>query len=188
MVNSQNQAQACQNPVAGRPFRLPPEGTDYRADGHIRSVSLTRDMVRIDRSLQGIAMRVAVPVRAYRGVALSLQSGRDGALSYKLHLVHGDHDLSVALDEAEDDCDIFADWRLWTRFFRLPALVERQAGLIEEADPALGAVLLGQDLPARRQPRSLLQRRPRFLRRRKAGLAGGPALVHTGEREFIARR
>jgi Family of unknown function (DUF6101) len=188
MVTSQNQIPACRSPSNGRPFRLPPEGQDGRADGHVRSVSLTRDMVRIDRSVQGIAMRVAVPVRAYRGVALSLQPGFDGTVSYKLQLVHDDRDLSVALDEAEDDRDILADWQLWTRFFRLPALVERRAGLIEAADPALGPVLLGQGSAARRQPRSALKHRPRFLRRRKAGVVNESAPIHAGERELIARR
>ena len=173
--------------LAGEPSRPIPLQSDIRADNHIRSVFLTREMIRIDRHLQGIAMRLAVPVSAYRGVSLSLQRGQGNELSYQLHLVHNDGELSVALDEAADDRDILADWRLWTRFFGLPALVERQQGQIEPADLALGALLLGGGLPDRRTSRSGRTRRPRFLRRRKVGQAEAGSTIVEG-RELIARR
>lgn len=168
------------------PTRLPAQPADRRADGHARSVSLSREMVRIDRTVAGVAMRVAVPVRAYRGVALTLDADASGALAYRLHLVHADRDLSIALEEAPDDRDIVADWRLWSRFFRLPALVERRSGAMEQADPALGDLLLGTGAPDRRV-KGDGKRRSRFLRRRKVGCAAGPATVHGDEREIIAR-
>lgn len=160
---------------------------DRRADGQQRMVALSRDTVRIDRRIEGIAMRVAVPVRAYRGVALSLTADRAGALHYQLHLLHRDQDLSVMLECAGDDADILADWRLWSRFFRLPALVERRAGLVEHADLTLGGLLIGPTGPSRRAPRFRSKRRPSFLARRKAGNGGLSALCHLGEREIIAR-
>lgn len=160
---------------------------DRRADGHHRMVSLSRDTVRIDRRIDGIAMRVAVPVSAYRGVALSLIADGAGALHYQLHLLHRDQDLSVILDCAGDDADILADWRLWSRFFRLPALVERRAGLVEQADLTLGGLLVGPAGPSRRAPRFRSKRRPSFLARRKAGNDRLSALCHLGEREIIAR-
>lgn len=161
---------------------------DRRADHRERTVSLSREVVRIDRSLQGIAMRVAVPVRAYRGVALALLPDARGGLSYRLDLLHADDELSVTLDQAPDDRDILADWRLWSRFFRLPALVERETGLIEAADPRLGGVVLGAAAAARRASRGRLRRRPMFLKRRKSGLAALAAITHAGEAELIARR
>lgn len=160
---------------------------DRRADGQQRMVSLSRDIVRIDRRIEGIAMRVAVPVSAYRGVALSLTGDRAGALHYELHLLHRDQDLSVMLDCAGDDADILADWRLWSRFFRLPALVERRAGQVEEADLTLGGLLIGGAGPSRRAPRFRSKRRPSFLARRKTGNDRLSALCHIGEREIIAR-
>ena len=169
-----------------RSTAIPAQPSDPRADGQARSVSLTRDVVRIDRRVQGVAMRLAVPVHAYRGVALLLRPDEGGALSYGLRLLHPDAELSVTLDQASDDQDIVADWRLWSRFFRLPALVERQAGTIVEADARLGKVVLGEGAADRRAGRLTSRRRPRFLRRRKPGI--GPAhLVHAGEREMIAR-
>lgn len=160
---------------------------DRRADGHRRMVSLSRDIVRIDRRIEGIAMRVAVPVSAYHGVALSLTPDAAGALHYALHLLHRDEDLSVMLDCAGDDADILADWRLWSRFFRLPALVERRAGHVEEADLTLGGLLIGPAGPSRRAPRFRSKRRPSFLARRKTGNDRLSALCHVGEREIVAR-
>lgn len=160
---------------------------DRRADGQQRMVALSRDIVRIDRRIEGIAMRVAVPVSAYRGVALSLTADRGGVSHYALHLLHKDEDLSVMLDCAGHDADILADWRLWSRFFRLPALVERRAGLVEEADLTLGGLLIGPAGPSRRAPRFRSKRRPSFLARRKAGNDRLSALCHVGEREMIAR-
>lgn len=168
--------------------RVPPQKPDLRADGQLRSVCLSRDVVRIDRRVAGMAMRVAVPVRSYQGVALGLRSGPGGALCYTLNLIHGDRDLSVVLDEAGDDHDIVADWRLWSRFFRLPALVERQAGAVEEADLSLGAVLLGEGCVDRRGARAHSKHRPRFLRRRKMGVMPAAPMVHPRETEMIARR
>lgn len=172
-------------PAPARPGFAP--AIDRRADGHQRTVSLSRDIVRIDRRIEGIAMRVAVPVSAYRGVALSLMGDQTGALFYQLHLLHRDQDLSVILDCAGDDANILADWRLWSRFFRLPALVERRAGLVEDADFTLGGLLVGPAGPSRRAPRFRSKRRPSFLSRRKAGDDRLAALCHVGEQEIIAR-
>ncbi len=160
---------------------------DTRADGYRRTVSLSRDCVRIDRRVQGIAMRVAVPVTAYRGVALTLRADADGAVEYGLHLLHRDADLSVTLDRACDDNDIVADWRLWSRFFRLPALVERHAGLIEEADLSLGGLRVGTAKTGRRPARFRSKRRPAFLGRRKPGVPRQTVLNYAGEREIVAR-
>lgn len=183
LPSTQGAAAAVPAPRTGRP--LPAQPADRRADDHARTVSLSRDTVRIDRTVGGIAMRVAVPVRNYQGVALTLASDAEGALAYRLHLVHADRDLCVALDEASDDQDIVADWRLWSRFLRLPALVERRPGAVERADPSLGDLLLGEGATERRPRRS--RRRPRFLLRRKTGVLGATPVVHAGECELIAR-
>ena len=174
-------------PAAGRARPATMAASDHRADDRQRLVSLSRDCIRIDRRLQGIAMRVAVPVRDYRGVSLSLATTDGDALRYRLDLVHRDADLSVMLDCAGDDIDILADWRLWSRFFRLPALVEREAGVVQEADLSLGGMLLGKAGPSRRPPRFRSKRRPAFLGRRKTGEPRSAAVTHAGECEMIAR-
>ena len=182
------QGSACPAPLPRRTTPVPLQAVDQRADGQARSVFLSRDVVRIDRSVQGMRMRLAVPVRAYRGVVLMLRPDPQGVMAYGLHLIHRDSELSITLDQARDDSDILADWRLWSRFFQLPALVERESGAVVAADSNLGTLLLGGHAADRRGPRFASKRRSRFLRLRKVGVAPETPVLHIGERELIARR
>jgi hypothetical protein len=127
-------------------------------------------------------MHVALALSAYRGVALCLAPGRDEALIFQVRLVHPDADLTVVLEEALDDRNIIADWRLWSRVLNLPALVERTAGRYEMAESTPDSCE-GAALPRRRR---LSKTRPGFLARRRMGVAVGASAVHTGEREIIA--
>ncbi len=68
---------------------------DWRADGGSRRVRVTRAGVLITRRFGGVDMRIAVPAPAYRGVALDVAGGGDGAPCYRLSLVHRDRDLDV---------------------------------------------------------------------------------------------
>lgn len=104
------------------------QGCDSRADNRRRSVLLSRERVTIDRSYRGIAMRLSVPVSAYRGVCVGVRAGEHGGFVYELRLAHRDPDLSVLLDEAFDEGRIWAGWRASAGFFGLPALIERNDG------------------------------------------------------------
>ncbi len=53
---------------------------DSRADNRRRSVTLSRERVTIDRSYRGIAMRLSVPVSAYRGVCVGVRAGEQRRL------------------------------------------------------------------------------------------------------------
>ena len=160
-------------------------GVDLRADRGRREIAISTDRVTIRRRLQGIDMRLTLAVAAYTGVALCLRPALGGTLFYQVRLVHSDRDLSVVLDEAADDRDIVADWRLWARVLGLPALVERSVDCFEPAS----------DVPAKanatlrcvRRKRAL-KRRPKFLARRRMGGAVSSQPVFAGEREIIARR
>lgn len=104
------------------------QGCDSRADNRRRSVLLSRERITIDRSYRGIAMRLSVPVSAYRGVCVGVRAAENGGFVYELRLAHRDPDLSVLLDEALDEGRIWAGWRASAGFFGLPALVERNDG------------------------------------------------------------
>lgn len=112
-------------PLAGQDVL---QAADSRADDRRRSVSLGRERVTIDRSYRGIAMRLSVPVSAYRGVCVGVRTGEHGGFVYELRLDHRDPDLSVLLDEALDEARIWAEWRASAGFFGLPALIERNDG------------------------------------------------------------
>lgn len=138
---------------------------DSRADGRRRSVLLSRERVTIARSYRGIAMRLSVPVSAYRGVCVGVRAGENGGFVYALTLAHRDPDLSVLLDEAADESRIWAGWRATAGWFGLPALVERNDG--PEVWSALGRGSEPHDRRAkrRRRPGIVVQRvaRPEAL-------------------------
>ena len=134
--------------------------TDGRADNRRRSVLLSRDRVTIDRRYRGIAMRLSVPVSAYRGVCVGVRTGENGGFVYELRLTHRDPDLSVLLDEAQDESRIWAEWRATAGFFGLPALVERNDG--PEVWGALSSPAACRDRRVKRR------RRPGIVSRRVA--------------------
>ena len=106
---------------------------DSRADRGRREIAVSTNRVTIRRRLHGIDMRLSLAITSYRGVALCLRPAANGALVFQVRLIHGDHDLSVVLEEAPDDRNIVADWRLWARVLNLPALVERELGRFDSA-------------------------------------------------------
>lgn len=167
--------------VAQQPF-FSTTAPDLRADRGRRDIEISTERVTIRRRLHGIDMRLSLGMSAYRGVALCLRPGQAERLVYQVRLIHRDHDLSVLLDEAPDDRDIIADWRLWARVLGRPALVEREVGRFEPAtaDQVSGSC---HAVPRRKRP---LKRRPRFLTRRRIGQLPAEQ-VHYAEREIIAR-
>ena len=156
---------------------------DARADRGRRDIAITDTHVTINRRVGGVDMHLALAVTAYQGVALCLQPGAGEALVYQVRLVHPDPELTVMLDEALDDRNIIADWRLWSRVLNLPALVERAVGRYEVAEATPDSCDADGALPRRHRPNKM---RPSFLGRRKVGLLGVP-MVYRGEREIIAR-
>ncbi len=150
---------------------------DARADNRRRSVLLSRDRVTIDRSYRGIAMRLSVPVSAYRGVCVAVKPAAAGGFVYELRLAHRDPDLSVTLAEALDEGRIWADWRASAGYFNLPALVERNDG------PE--AWVPGAEVSPQRDRRAKRRHRPGIVTRRAVRLEALET-VHR-EDEIIAR-
>ncbi|MGO4872015.1 MAG: DUF6101 family protein [Roseiarcus sp.] len=157
---------------------------DPRADGRQRIVRLDSEQVVIARVVAGVFMNVTVPTSAYRGVMLRIAGARADGFSYEIRLVHADPDLCVALAEANDDWDVHAEWRLWARVLRLPALVERVEGRDEPDRPLLGKVAVRRPAP-RRRGKTITARRARFLTRRKVGRPELGAQVILGARELF---
>ena len=112
-------------------------------------------------------MRMALNVRVSDFLGVALRAGADAQI---LVLVHRDPSLSVPLLASEDADEIANAWASWSEIFALPQLDE------------------GAREPARRRRRHniIRTRRPKFLMRRRAGVARELA-VHRDEREIIAR-
>ena len=169
--------------TSGEPF-FAATLADPRADRGRREIAINGDHVLISRRLHGIDMRVSLAVAAYLGVALCLRPTQGETLAYQIRLVHPDDDMSVVLDEALDDRNIIADWRLWARVLCLPALVERTLGSYETTDATLDPACPGDGFDRRARPSKT---RPKFLAKRKLGDLSALGFVHEDEREIIAR-
>lgn len=154
---------------------------DWRADGGARRVRVTRSDILIARRFGGIDMRIQIPVPAYRGVFLDVLEGADGAPFYRLLLAHTDRDLDVLLEETGDCVAAAAGWREWAAWLDMPLLAATAGDADGDGAPPEIAVSF-----ARRGGSALSRRRPRFLMRRRTGVAARMATVFAGEREIVS--
>ncbi len=149
------------------PLSLPVrfDAHDPRADGHVRQIELHRERVVLRRAVRGMQMAINVRVADFTGVALR---GNDEVQT--LVLVHRDPSLSIPLLVGADADEIAQAWAIWSELFALPQLDE-------------GA---RKPAPRRRRANAIRARRPKFLMRRRTGIAR-ELPVHREEREIIAR-
>lgn len=173
---------------AGREFRLDP-GTlpvcSETAEGGRADFFLDHDVV-VFRSAAGTRQRT-VPVSDYEGVAVRI-APVIGPLRLALELSHPDPDYVLPLACGGQPDDVAADWQAWGRKLGLPLLVVSPDGSVtryERHGPA-GKPTVALNAPvSRRRHAYFAGRRPRFLKRRKAGPLGG--LERIVAREIIAR-
>lgn len=173
------------------PFRLP-QAVSYAGRDDLGGVTFTIDHrgVTMRRMLEGsrLPVSIALPARAFKGVAARAIEDGDGNVTVTLELLHADPMLSVPLLVAHDLDDVAADWRAWSDAYRLPMLLIEADGEARSLEESLGLVKKRPPV-ARRKGSMSVKRRPRFLARRKAGDPGGylgVRLVVDGH-EIIAR-
>lgn len=133
----------------------------------------------------GIQMNLAVPARAFKGVAARAIENENGSVSVSLELLHHDPELCVPLLYAEDMSDIAADWHSWSRLMRLPMLIVGIDGVPTAVQKTLGDLMIEEPWE-RRKRITTIKRRSNFLRRRKPGRIGSVEPVTAAE--LIARR
>lgn len=153
------------------------------------AVFLEKHMASICRRLpSGIPMAMRLPMAAFEGVAVRIVPDRIGADGESegdgmavVELMHRDPHLSLPLSVARDLAEIAADWKAWARVLGLPMLLVESDGSWREVEARIGRVLVAPARP--RRARSVMNgRRPRFLARRKMGIAPPmPAKVPSGE-------
>lgn len=169
------------------PFRLP-QVVSYATRDDFGDVTFTIDqrgaVVRRRLEMSGVPAIIALPAKAFRGVAARALEDEDGNVTVTLELLHNDPMLSVPLLVACDLDDVAADWRAWAEAYRLPMLLIEADGVARTLEESLGAVRKAP-VRERRQGRAANARRPRFLARRKVGSLG-VRLVVDGQ-EIIAR-
>jgi len=170
------------------PFSLPVrfEAADDAADENLRIVDLHRERVVLRRCVRGIRMALNMPIDAYRGVAIRLLGTAEEA-AIAVTLEHGDPALSLPLYAAAESDDILAAWQCWGRVLGLPLLVAEEDGSLREPFTRLGALRVEAPTWRRRRRTAVARRRPGRLMRRRVGLWPQHAVVHSDEREIIAR-
>ncbi|NRP84694.1 hypothetical protein GFPCMMHI_00571 [Ensifer adhaerens] len=177
---------------AGTTLRLDPtrfpQQVSYAMRGAEGDVTITIDergaVLRKILPSSGLPLSVALPKRAFMGVAARAIDHGDGEVTVTLELHHSDPDLCIPLLVAHDLSDIAADWRSWSEAFRIPMLMIEADGVARLLEEHLGSVRALDSQPRRRHS-YFADRRPRFLVRRSTGKLGIKMKIEG--REIIAR-
>lgn len=170
------------------PGRFPQQVT-YASRSDNDCVTFTLDqrgaVLRKTLPQSGLPLSIALPARAFKGIAARAMEHEDGTMTVTLELHHEDSDLCVPLLVAHDLDDIAADWNAWSEIYNLPMLMIEGDGEAKPLDVRLGPIATRSVKPRRRHA-FLSARRPRFLVRRRTGKLGVRMTIR-GE-EIIARR
>ena len=172
---------------AGYELRLDPahfpQRVSYAGREDMTEVSVTLDqrgaVMKKTLAKSRLPLSIALPARAFAGVAARAIDHGDGSVTVTLELHHTDPGLSVPLLVAHDLADIAADWRMWSELYEIPMLMVEADGVARPLDAHDKA-------PAPRRRGRIQSRRPRFLVRRKTGAMG--VRMKLEGREIIARR
>lgn len=177
---------------AGHEFRLDPsrlpQALSYAARDDVGETEITvnRRGATLKRTLKrsGLPLHIALPARAFRGVAVrATETGPEHAL-VTLELLHEDEELCVPLSVGHDLPAIARDWQSWSELLDLPMMMIDAEGVVRTLEESAPALAPGK-ARTRRPHAMLAERRPRFLARRRLGHLGVRLMVH-GE-EIIAR-
>lgn len=178
---------------AGTTLRLDParfpQQVSFALHGTSGDVTITIDergaVMRKVLPSSGLPLSIALPARAFKGVAARAIDHGDGEVTVTLELHHDDPDLCIPLLVAHDLCDIAADWRSWSESFRIPMLMVEADGVARPLEDHLGDICARETAPRRRHS-YFADRRPRFLVRRITGTLGVSMKIEG--KEIIARR
>jgi hypothetical protein len=154
---------------ARQSFTVTRHAYDPRADTRRRTVHMSMTQVSIERVMDGIKMRIAVPVAAYGSLRVRVQAPRGVAT---LTLAHEDPDLNVELASGEAT-EIAIAAKAWAAVLEKNLVVE--AGVEMQPSEPHG---LKRPKPSRRSG---------FSKRRAEGLQHRMTTSFKGEREIIAR-
>lgn len=166
-----------------------PQRVSYATREEPEEVSVTLDsrgaVVRKRLSKSGLPLSIALPARAFKGVAARAIDHGNGTVTVTLELHHTDTQLCVPLLVAHNLDDIAADWRAWSELYGLPMLMVEADGVARPLDD--GSTHPSAATATRRRRHSqIADRRPRFLVRRSTGKLGIRMKIEG--REIIARR
>lgn len=177
---------AKQETGSGRGLRLDPYLGSHQLNVGDKSYKISRNGVVVKKIMTiGKEMTMAIPSKAFKGVAARASEDENGLMTVTLELLHHDPELCVPLLHANDMDDIAADWHSWSRLMKLPMLVVDLENNPTAVTKQLG-VLMVEDPIERRKRITTVRHRPNFMRRRKMGVVGKVQKLTAAE--LIARR
>jgi hypothetical protein len=193
VLRRQNRAGGSPAAGSGRALRLDPHSlpiryttVDTRADNRSRTVEIDRNRVMLFRSVNGVRMRLRIPLDGFLGVAVRIAITGEDESSAAVTLEHPDPALSVALYVAGEIDEAAAEWQSWARALGCPLLIADADGTLRPPVAMAGPLMAGETAMRRRRRSALRKRRPYFMARRKGFAVRLEPVVHRGEREIIA--
>ncbi len=174
---------------AGRLMRLDPyhlpHTVSLKQNQHF-SYKIDRHGAVMKRQLNcGLPVSIALPQKAFRGVAARTIDRGNGKTTFTLELHHKDCELCLPVLVADDLNDIAADWHAWSRLMRLPMLLIDENSMAVPVRKQLGLLMV--ETPIERRKRlGMTKNRTWFSRRRKMGTIGPVEKISAAE--IIARR
>lgn len=132
----------------------------------------------------GLPVSVALPQKAFKGVAARIVERPNQPPLFMLELHHVDAQMCLPVLISESMDDIAADWHSWSRLMGLPMLLVDRTNQANPLYAQLGQLLVNRPI-ARRKRISMVKHRPWFLRRRKCG--NPTSAVQLTPAEIIAR-
>ncbi|MCF6320954.1 MAG: DUF6101 family protein [Rhizobiaceae bacterium] len=173
---------------ASRPMRLDPYHLPHSVSlkrSKRFSYKIDRQGAVLKRELKcGLGVSMALPQKAFKGVAARTIADKDGKTIYTLELHHHDADMCLPVLVADNLDDIAADWHAWSRLMRLPMLLVDEQNMARPVRNQLGAIMV--EAPIMRRKRiTMVKHRSWFLRRRKTGRIG--VVEKLSAAEIIAR-
>ncbi len=177
---------AKQETGSGRSLRLDPYLGSHQLNLGDKPYKVSRNGVVVKKTMRiGNEMTIAVPSKAFKGVAARAIEDANGVVTVSLELLHHDPELCVPLLYANDMDDIAADWHSWSRLMKLPMIVVDLENNPTAVTKQLGDLMI-EDPIARRKRITTIKHRPNFMRRRKMGDVGEVQKLTAAE--LIARR
>lgn len=184
MVQMTQSAVASATPMRLDPYSINERVSYSRKDG--TSYTIDRMGVSFKKTLRksGLPLSMALPAKAFKGVAARVIKNEDGTQTVSLELHHHDAELCVPVLVADNMDDIAADWHSWSRLMKLPMLIIGEDNSACPVRKELG-MLMVEDPIARRKRITMIKHRPWFLRRRKTGVVSEVKKISADE--IIAR-
>ena len=150
------------------------------------SYKIDRNGAVMKRELNcGLPVSMALPQKAFKGVAARIFEQIDGQIIFTLELHHHDIDLCLPVLVADNLDDIAADWHAWSRLMRLPMLLVDEQNIANSVRKQLGLLMVENPIE-RRKRFAMTKNRTWFSRRRKMGNIG--LIEKLSAAEIIARR